>query len=85
MPYFIRPLSINRALPWSETLIARYEERWNWELLSGNPALPWSEALIARFEKRWVFSAVAKVHDFGVQQLTESQVVQLLEEIWGQT
>ena len=46
-------LTSNESLPWSESLIERYEDKWNWEWLSINESLPWSEALIERYKDRW--------------------------------
>ena len=34
-------------------LLQRYENSWDWALLSGNEALPWSLELIERFRDRW--------------------------------
>ena len=57
-----KALSRNKALPWSEELIARYENKWDWEGedegegLSQNEALPWSKELIVRYEDRWDWS-----------------------------
>ena len=49
----VKGLSNNEALPWTIVLIQRYENRWDWHLLSANESLPWSLELIERYEKRW--------------------------------
>jgi hypothetical protein len=52
-------LSGNPALPWTESLIEKYQDKWNWDAgekcLSANPALPWSKALIQRHLQRWAW------------------------------
>ncbi|KGQ37265.1 hypothetical protein, partial [Gallibacterium anatis] len=40
-------------LPWSIALIERFEDSWDFGLLSRNEALPWSIALIERFKEHW--------------------------------
>ncbi|WP_157817974.1 hypothetical protein [Candidatus Thiodictyon syntrophicum] len=45
-------------MPWTETLIDRYLDRWDWERLSKNKALPWSAALIERYADRWNWSEI---------------------------
>jgi len=45
--------------PFSEALIDRYVEQWNWWCLSGNRMLPWSEALIDRYVERWDLGRVS--------------------------
>ncbi len=42
-------LSLNEFLPWSEELIARFQNRWNWTKLCSNESVPWSKHLIKRF------------------------------------
>jgi hypothetical protein len=44
---------ISHRYPFSEEMIARYEDQWDWNRLSRNGSLPWSEELIARFENHW--------------------------------
>jgi hypothetical protein len=46
-------LSSNESLPWSESLIERYKDKWNWRYLSRNESLPWSEALIECHSNNW--------------------------------
>lgn len=35
-PFLLR----NEALPWSLALLERFEDRWDWDHLSGNKSLP---------------------------------------------
>ena len=37
----------------NEILIKKYQEKWDWQLLSRNTALPWSLELIEIFRDRW--------------------------------
>lgn len=46
-------LSSNAGSFWSESRIARHEERWDWVKLSSNAHLPWSSQLIRRFASKW--------------------------------
>ena len=48
-------LSNNESLPWSESFIDRYKDKWKWGFggLSENESLPWSEKLIERFADKW--------------------------------
>ena len=48
-------LSINKSLPWSEALIERYKDKWDWgeNGLSSNESLPWGDPLIERFADKW--------------------------------
>ena len=39
--------------PWSADFIAKYEDHWNWHILSTRDDLPWSIDFIKRFEKKW--------------------------------
>lgn len=39
--------------PIDEDLLSRYEDFWNWKLLSKNTAIAWSEGMLERFEDRW--------------------------------
>lgn len=48
-------LSCNEKTQWSEAIINRNKDKWNWEYLSENSALPWSEELIDRYIDRWEF------------------------------
>jgi len=76
-------LSGNEGLPWSEALIDRYADRWNWREygLSGNAGLPWSHALYERFADRWDIAAVASHYDGGVRSLTPEQVDRLMRAL----
>lgn len=42
-------LSCNAKTQWTEAIIARHKDKWNWEYLCENSALPWSEELIDRY------------------------------------
>jgi hypothetical protein len=55
-------LSSNESLPWSEDLIAKYEDRWDWVGLSRNESLPWSEELIVKYEDRWFWHALGCIN-----------------------
>ncbi len=37
--------------------IEKYEDHWDWELLSGNTSIPFTIELIDRFENRWDFDS----------------------------
>ena len=59
--------SHNKSLPWSEELIEKYKDKWEWgheeiredgklSMISGltsNPKLPWSIDLIRKFQNYW--------------------------------
>ena len=51
-PEFFR-LVVSRYYPLREELIGRYENLWDWSLLSCNRNLLWNEDIIARFEDWW--------------------------------
>jgi hypothetical protein len=51
-------LSFDERIPWTEELIARYENRWDWGNLSLNRSLPWSEKLIDKYLDRWDFGTM---------------------------
>lgn len=46
-------LSKNPNLPWTEDLIALFEDNWYWEELSSNEGLPWTEELLERYANKW--------------------------------
>lgn len=46
-------LSFNEETLWTESIIDRYKDQWNWESLSDNKALPWSDELIDRYVDMW--------------------------------
>jgi hypothetical protein len=46
-------LSKNKKVLWSEKIIDKYIEEWNWGDLSENITLPWSDYFINKFEKFW--------------------------------
>jgi hypothetical protein len=48
------------GLPWSESLIERYKDKWDWNTLSENVALPWSESLIERYADKWDWGYLGK-------------------------
>lgn len=50
-----RPLSRNKALPWSIPFIEAYKSHWDWQSLSENEGLPWSTVLIEHFQNYWVW------------------------------
>jgi hypothetical protein len=52
-------LSSNYALPWSEALIEKYQERWEFNATHGlcsNIDLPWSLNLIKKYADRWDYN-----------------------------
>lgn len=53
-------LSRNPGLPWSEELIARYVDRWDWNAMSQNEGIPWTMDLIDRYEDRWSWSKLSR-------------------------
>jgi hypothetical protein len=49
-------LSSNFSLPWSEQLIYRYEERWDYDSSHGlcsNMDLPWNLNVIKKYSTQW--------------------------------
>ncbi|MBA6292835.1 hypothetical protein H4J58_13255 [Colwellia sp. MB3u-70] len=52
-------LSSNTSLPWSESFIERFSDKWDWRWLSKNTSLPWSESLIERFKDKWDWSRLS--------------------------
>jgi hypothetical protein len=48
-----RGLSGNESLDWTEELISRHKDRWNWGVLSANESLPWTTELIDRYVEEW--------------------------------
>ena len=53
-------LSSNRSLPWSEELLERYKDKWNWKILTRIESLPWSESLIERYADKWVWAGASE-------------------------
>lgn len=43
-------LSSNKVLPWTEELINKYKDHWDWDVLSVNEYLPWTENLIDSYD-----------------------------------
>ena len=55
-----KALSANPLLPWTEALIARYETRWDWAVLSqGANRFRWPQTVIERFSRRFDFRAAS--------------------------
>lgn len=62
--------SLNKSLPWSEELIEKYKDKWEWGHkeeredgsiayvmgLTSNPKLPWSIELIRKFQNYWFWT-----------------------------
>ncbi len=70
---------LSRAYPLTSELLRRYEEWWDWGLLSENEALPWSQALIERYEGRWNWEWLS-----GNGALPWSQaLIERFEERWN--
>ncbi|HQV39832.1 MAG TPA: hypothetical protein PLS92_12610 [Flavobacteriales bacterium] len=66
----LRSLSQNPKLPWSKSLIARYEDRWDWKALSRADYLLWSEDLIISFEDNWNWGSRWYWHGGGLSRNT---------------
>jgi hypothetical protein len=47
-------------LPWSIELIEKYEDKWNWSILSWNEALHLSIELIEKFKERWDWNNLSR-------------------------
>lgn len=45
--------SENEGLPWSEKLIDKYIEDWNWSYLSSNESIPFTYELLEKYRERW--------------------------------
>lgn len=50
---FKNVLSLRNDLPWTINLLEKFEDKWDWKLLSKNENLFWSEEMISRFEDKW--------------------------------
>lgn len=46
-------LSSNTGLPWTEFLIKKYKNDWEWQGLSRNEAIPWTLNLIENYLSQW--------------------------------
>jgi hypothetical protein len=53
-------LSENTGLPWSEELIDKHIDLWEWERLSINKTLPWSESFIEKHTDNLVWGGLEK-------------------------
>lgn len=42
---------------WTEVLIEKYFDKWDWEALSGNTGLPWSYKFIEKYSDKWKWKA----------------------------
>ena len=54
-----KQLSHNEFLPWSTSLIEKYERKIRWFAISRNSSIPWSKALLEKYENRWDWSALS--------------------------
>lgn len=45
-------IASNRSLPWSEELIDKYLDKWDWHELSMNEGIPWSEEIIHKYQSK---------------------------------
>lgn len=45
-------LSKKTDLPWSETLIDKYINKWDWRYLTSNSGIKWSESLIEKYKEK---------------------------------
>jgi len=48
------------TLPWTYEFIERFQDLWNWNILSYNPALPWSEEFIDQYADKWDWKGIYK-------------------------
>jgi len=46
-------LSLNDNILWTEKLIDKYKDKWNWKHLSLNESIIWTEKLIDKYENKW--------------------------------
>lgn len=46
---------------WNDTLIEKYKDVIDWDLLSGNAGVRWSKELIMRYEDRWEWRALSYI------------------------
>jgi hypothetical protein len=47
-------ISANISIPWSEELIEKYKDKWNWDIgMSSNRSLPWSETFLEKYNNKW--------------------------------
>ncbi len=67
-PEYHPGLSANNQLPWSENLILKYVDKWDWTELSGNNSIPWSVSLIDSFVDNWNWKALSG-NDFWTSDL----------------
>lgn len=61
-------LSSNTGLPWDSSLLAQYEEHWNWYEIAGNENIPWSVALIERFKSKLIEPIAYKEREDGLEK-----------------
>lgn len=57
---FKNVLSARNDLPWTIDLLEKFEDKWDWKLLSENENLFWSEEMISRFEHKWNWNSLSK-------------------------
>jgi hypothetical protein len=50
---------LSRQVPFSQDLLERYKDRWDWESLSNNESMPWSLELLECFKDRWVWEVLS--------------------------
>ncbi len=46
-------------LAWTEALIGRYADRWDWDALSSSPFVPFTPKLVERFEDHWTWKLLS--------------------------
>jgi cell wall assembly regulator SMI1 len=46
-------------LAWTEALIGRYADRWDWDELSRSPFVPFTAKLVERFEDHWTWKLLS--------------------------
>jgi len=55
-----RMLSGNSLVEWSENLIERFRDKWDWKRLSENISLPWTVEFIDNYKDEWHWDALSK-------------------------
>ncbi len=56
--FFSSSIALNQHIPWTSSLIRKYEHYLNFEHLSNNEKLPWSEQLIDQFQECWDWESI---------------------------
>jgi hypothetical protein len=52
-PEQLRYICLIENLPWSEALLEKYKDVFDWEIVSSNPGIPFSKDLYCKYFDRW--------------------------------